>query len=70
MIRAVRCLIERRQATCSDHSEVPSKQRVAGSDPAGRAHLKSQVNAYLAVAGTSGHDVSFALRAIRVPVNA
>jgi hypothetical protein len=29
--------------------------------------LKSQVKAYLAIAGTSGHDVSPASRAIRVP---
>jgi hypothetical protein len=33
----------------------PSKQRVAGSNPAGRAHVKSQVRAYLAVAGRSSH---------------
>ncbi len=36
-IIAVRWLVERRQATYRDAPSMPSKQRVAGSNPAGRA---------------------------------
>jgi hypothetical protein len=36
MIRPARCLIGRRQATPRDPSNVSSKQRVAGWNPAGR----------------------------------
>ena len=39
-IVAGRWLVERRQATSRDPSEVPSEQRVAGSNPAGRADLR------------------------------
>jgi hypothetical protein len=35
-IRPAKCLAERCQATCRDASRVPSKQRAAGSNPAGR----------------------------------
>jgi hypothetical protein len=37
---------ERRQATLGDGSAVPSKQRVAGSNPAGRTSLFSQFKSY------------------------
>ena len=40
-IHAVRWLIERHGATYRDASTVPSKQRVAGSNPAGRTSLVS-----------------------------
>ena len=36
-ISAGKCHMRRQQAPCRDPSGVPSKQRVAGSDPAGRA---------------------------------
>ena len=39
-ISTARWLVERRQATSRDDSNVPSKQRVAGSNPAGRARSK------------------------------
>jgi hypothetical protein len=42
-IRAVRWLIERHRATHRDGSTVPSKQRVAGSNPAGRTHMCSDL---------------------------
>ena len=42
---AARWLVERRQATSRDPSEVPSKQRVAGSNPAGRARALTSQNA-------------------------
>ncbi len=43
-VTAARWPVERRQATSRDPPAVPSKQRVAGSNPAGRA---SQARAYL-----------------------
>jgi hypothetical protein len=45
-IGAVIWLIERHQATHRDAATVPSKQRVAGSNPAGRTALFSQVKSY------------------------
>jgi len=42
IIAAAKCHNGRHQATSRDPSTVPSKQRVAGSNPAGRTHRKSQ----------------------------
>ena len=44
-----------------------TRNRCDFSDTEEVTHLKPQVNAYLAVAGTPGHDVCFAPCAIRVP---
>ena len=59
-ISTARWLVERRQATSRDDSNVPSKQRVAGSNPAGRAILTRQNVCYEKV-----QEVFLLLRAFR-----
>ena len=66
-IDAVRCLIERRQATSRDGSDVPSKQRVAGSNPAGRAIPEPQVSAYVTTQTSNVHDALPRCRARCMP---
>ena len=51
MIRPARRLIGRRQATSRDGPNVPSKQRVAGSNPAGRAKKTAAQPTYRSVGG-------------------
>jgi hypothetical protein len=50
-ISAARWLVERRQATSRDGSNMSSKQRVAGSNPAGRAKKTAVQPAYRSVDG-------------------
>jgi hypothetical protein len=49
MLRPARRLIGRRQATSRDASSVPSKQRVAGSNPAGRVITVTERKASLLI---------------------